>query len=110
MGRRSSPSADVEALRRHAAQLLNELQEGLLVEDLREKVRALVPIFHTLRDLGASLIPQAQAGSGRERILIYLQRYPSQVVDGDELLVVSGIDDWARRVRELRVEHGWWIY
>ncbi|MDR4480545.1 MAG: HNH endonuclease signature motif containing protein [Nitrospira sp.] len=25
-------------------------------------------------------------------------------------MVVSGIGEWARRVRELRVEFGWWIY
>jgi len=32
------------------------------------------------------------------------------VITGDELMVVSGIGEWARRVRELRVEFGWWIY
>ena len=32
------------------------------------------------------------------------------LVEGDELLVISGIGEWARRVRELRVEFGWWIY
>jgi len=32
------------------------------------------------------------------------------VIDGDELMVVSGIGEWARRVRELRVQFGWWIY
>jgi len=33
-----------------------------------------------------------------------------QIIDGDELMVVSGIGEWARRVRELRVQFGWWIY
>ncbi|MCR2835254.1 HNH endonuclease [Parerythrobacter lacustris] len=32
------------------------------------------------------------------------------LIDGDELMVISGIGEWARRVRELRVQDGWWIY
>jgi len=39
-----------------------------------------------------------------------LLQYPGVVIDGDELMVVSGISEWARRVRELRVQFGWWIY
>jgi hypothetical protein len=39
-----------------------------------------------------------------------MQRYPHRVIDGDELMVVSGIQEWARRLRELRVQFGWWIY
>src|SRR5690606_20505882 len=35
---------------------------------------------------------------------------PFKVVDGDELMVVSGIQDYPRRVRELRVQFGWWIF
>jgi hypothetical protein len=38
---------------------------------------------------------------------LYLRKYPLQVIKGDELMVVSGIGEWARRVRELRVEFGW---
>jgi hypothetical protein len=84
----------------------NELQKP----DLRTKVIALIPAFHKLRDLGSSLVPKTDASSGRDRILAYLTRYPTQVIDGDELMVVSGIGEWARRVRELRVQFGWWIY
>jgi hypothetical protein len=78
--------------------------------DLRAKVIALVPAFHKLRDLGSSLIPKVEAASARDRIIAYLQRYPKVVVDGDELMVVSGIAEWARRLRELRVQYGWAIY
>jgi hypothetical protein len=73
-------------------------------------VIALIPAFHKLRDLGSSLIPKSDAPSARDRIIVYLQRYPQRVIDGDELMVVSGIGEWARRVRELRVQFGWWIY
>ena len=70
----------------------------------------MVPVYHKLRDLGSSLIPKIEAASGRERIIAYLRRYPQTVIDGNELMVVSGIGEWARRVRELRVQFGWWIY
>jgi len=68
-----------------------------------------VPALHLLRDLGCSLIPKNLASSARKRILYYLQKYPGTVIPGEELMVVGGISDWARRVRELRVEFGWSI-
>jgi hypothetical protein len=45
----------------------------------------------------------------RARILRYLQVTKGKVVDKEELSGVSGIYEWARRVRELRVEEGWRI-
>ncbi|MEU8877918.1 HNH endonuclease signature motif containing protein [Streptomyces javensis] len=45
--------------------------------------------------------------SGREAILLYLRRHVGTPVPGDTLAGVSGIAEWARRVRELRVEYGW---
>ena len=59
-----------------------------------------------LRDLGSSLIPKHEAASARERVLAYFQRYPRTIIDGDELMVVSGIAEWARRVRKIRVQFG----
>jgi hypothetical protein len=44
---------------------------------------------------------------GRERMLQYMLLHVGEVVNRQELAGVAGIDDWARRVRELRVEHGW---
>lgn len=110
MARRSQPSNVPEELRQSLVELLTNFAEELKKEDLREKVVALVPAFHKLRDLGSSLIPQSEAASARERIIAYLKQYPRVVINGDELMVVSGIDEWARRVRELRVQFGWWIY
>jgi hypothetical protein len=46
-------------------------------------------------------------GSAQQRLLRYLQRHVGQVVSGAELSGVSGIAEWPRRIRELRVEHGW---
>lgn len=43
----------------------------------------------------------------RDRILRYLQLRVGEVVEKEELDGVAGIQEWARRVRELRVEYGW---
>ncbi|WP_259454135.1 HNH endonuclease [Streptomyces ginkgonis] len=45
--------------------------------------------------------------SGREAILLYLLRHVRTSVPATALAGVSGIAEWARRVRELRVEFGW---
>ena len=42
-----------------------------------------------------------------DRILRYFQLRVGQVVEKEELDGVSGISEWARRVRELRVDDGW---
>lgn len=110
MPRRPRPADVPETLRRSLIDLLEHFEEQLREGDLRARVRALVPAFRTLRDLGSSLIPRESATSARERIRVYLLQYPLQIIDGDELMVISGIGEWARRVRELRVQFGWWIY
>lgn len=108
--RRSRPTDEPEHIRQSLIDLLTNFAAELKNSDLRAKVRALVPAFHQLRDLGCSLIPMGESSSARDRILAYLERYPRMLVDGDELMVVSGIGEWARRVRELRVQFGWMIY
>lgn len=110
MSSRPKPHADPDNLRNELVDLLTNFGSELINSDLRRKVRALIPVFRKLRELGSSFIPPDQASNGRDRILAYLLKYPIQVIDGDELMVVSGIGEWARRVRELRVQFGWWIY
>jgi len=93
---------------------LKRLLDGFALKlqepDLRAKVLALVPAVNVLRDMGSSLVTKEEAPAARDRILFYLRRYPLTLVNGDELHVVSGIAEWARRLRELRVEQGWWIF
>lgn len=96
-----------EALRRKLIDLLTDFERHLCESDLREQVRALVPGHYLMRDLGGSLLPDGSGLSARKRILAYLRRFPGQIVDGDELMVVAGISEYARRIRELRVEEGW---
>lgn len=98
-----------EELCEQLKELLSDFERELESDDLRAKVLSLVPCFHQLRELGKSLIPSTSARSARSRILYYFKKYPSTVINGDELLVVSGIQEYARRVRELKVQFGWSI-
>jgi hypothetical protein len=103
---RRSRVRDPESIRQELVALLEDFHDRLSSPDLRSKILALVPAIHLLNDLGASLVSEASA---RDRILAYLLRYPRIVIDGRELMVVAGISEYARRVRELRTEFGWFI-
>ncbi len=100
---------DPEIIRQKVATLVRNFEAELRTGELRRKVLALIPIFHGLRDLGKALIPIEFASSARSRILHYFREHPGIIIHGDELLVVSGIQEYARRVRELRVQFGWAI-
>ena len=56
MARRSQPKDIPEDLRQSLVKLLTNFADELKQEDLRQKVRALVPAFHTLRDFSHSKI------------------------------------------------------
>lgn len=107
--RLSAKPTDPEALRQKVASLIKNFEAELRSGTLRPKVLALVPIFHGLRDLGKALIPAQYASAARDRILYYFRQYQGTIINGDELHVVSGIQEYARRVRELRVQFGWAI-
>lgn len=107
------PGDDIEKLQRLRLELialLENFEQELDTGTLRSKVLALVPVLEILEKLGGSLIPRSIASSAQKRILHYFQTYPSTVIQGGELQIISGIGDWPRRVRELRTEHGWKIY
>jgi len=96
-----------EEIGKELQNLILNFESELKSDDLRIKVLALIPCFHQLRELGKSLIPRNTASSARDRILYYFLKYPQIIIRGDELLVVSGIQEHARRVRELKVQFGW---
>lgn len=104
---RRSQRKDPEKLRQELLSLLADFEKKLRDDNLREQVRALIPAHHNLRDLGSSLVQGDQIASARDRILAYMRKYPGEVIQGDELMIVAGISEYARRIRELRVEHGW---
>ena len=107
--RKKVTSTDPEAVRQKVAKLIANFEAELQSGELRPKVLALIPIFHGLRDMGKALIPAEYAAAARDRILYYFRQYPGTIINGDELLVVSGIQEYARRLRELRVQFGWAI-
>jgi len=89
--------------------LLENFKRKIAEEDVRAKVLALLPAHHALLKLGKSLIPDGLKISARDRIIVYFLKYPRTVISGGELMLISGISEWARRVRELRVQFGWAI-
>jgi hypothetical protein len=101
--------SDFEAIRLSVIQRLEEIAERLRSGQLRDRVRALIPVFLELRNLGSLQLPSE--GKTREaarlRILRYLQYFPGTVIAGHELMVISGIGEYPRRIRELRVKDGW---
>lgn len=79
---------------------------------LRQKVLRLVEIRHSVHDLGVTIVVQhgLSDSNAKERIKMYLLENVETVLDGAELAVVSGISEYARRIRELRVEEGYRIF
>jgi hypothetical protein len=75
----------------------------------RGKVLLLVNVTGGVRKLGKSTNPAAAKLGSRERLRIYLQEHVNLIISAKELQVVSGISEYARRVRELRVQDGYKI-
>lgn len=100
------------------APLLTEIDKKLKafaadVDDLslREKVQRLVPLHDNMRSLGvtSAVLDGLDEGAAMKRIEGYLVQYAGQVIDGVELDIISGISEYARRIRQLRVEEGYRI-
>jgi len=106
---RTTKRPNAESIRKKVEGLIKNFEKELKSGDLREKVLALVPIFNNMRDLGKALIPSEYSSAARDRILYYFRTYPETIIKGNELLVISGIQEYARRLRELRVQFGWAI-
>lgn len=106
---KKSKNSDPEQIHKELISLFEDFKSLIPSKDLRPKVLHLVKAFNKMRELGISMmsIGENDPKSARDRILIYFQRYTGQIISGDELLVVSGIQEYARRIRELRVQFGW---
>jgi len=92
-------TSDIQAL---------DIDTATTPEQLRANVLRLVKLLRNAREFGLihvhHLLPSTAAS---ERILAYLRMFVGQELDGEELEIVSGISEYARRVREWRVEFGW---
>ena len=100
---------DAEKYRLQLIELLENFEEHLKGSELRTQVLGLIPAAVLLKNLGCSLVSGPDAGSARTRILAYMKKYVGTVLSGEELMIVAGISEYARRIRELRVQFGWKI-
>ena len=75
----------------------------------RQKVLLLVEVTGGVRKLGKSTNPSAARLGSRDRLRVYLQEHVGIVISAKELQVVSGISEYARRIRELRIQDGYKI-
>lgn len=79
-------------------------------ENIRKEVKGLSEVMEDVRALAKIKLSElTDAKASRDRILAYLKMFVGSVVDGAELQVVGGIQEFARRVRELRVQFGYKI-
>ncbi|OBI30472.1 hypothetical protein A5709_25510 [Mycobacterium sp. E1386] len=93
----------------HAIDRLSELSSAVAGQRSQEEVLdAIVGLrLAVIRAYGGRR-PRHRHGEGaRGLILKYLLDHLGEFVYGDELAAISGIGEWARRVRELRVEEGY---
>lgn len=107
---RRSQTGDPETLRLNLLALLEKLPDRLGKGTIGEQVCSLVEVNLQLRALGASIgasLAPEKSGSGRARLIAYLREQTGQIVHTDELMIVAGIGDYPRRIRELRTDSGW---
>ncbi len=99
----------IQSLISEVEQRLSQYRQRYQGLSWREKVLLLVKVYGSFRRLSKRANPAAAAVSARERIRLYLLANVGQVIKAVELNVVSGISEYGRRVRELRVEEGYKI-
>lgn len=103
--------ADRATAKLHAvcSELLS-IDDGITPEEwllLRARIGKLLAGFN--HELGG-LDTEFGMTSAQDRIIRYLLLRRGEVVTKDEISGVAGISAWARRVRELREDHGWVIH
>ncbi|SRR6266545_6320424 len=107
--KRRRVGADPAAVLQELAELIEQFPAELprAPDEIRAEVKRLASLLGSLRQLSKlRLVGLTEAGAARDRILAYLRLLSGQVIDGRELQMVGGIQEFARRVRELRVEYG----
>jgi len=98
-----------ELLVAEAEEVLSRYRVSYAGLSWREKVLLLVELSSRVKSLGVQSNPEAARLNARERIRLYLVEHVGVVISAPELQVVSGISEYGRRVRELRVEDGYKI-
>src|SRR5580765_484515 len=112
MPRRIARVADPGALVAELEPLLKPLADTppTTPEELRLGMRNAVAVQRGVRQLAVTALSSLiTATSGKERVLQYLKLFVKEPIDSEELGIVGGIQEFARRIRELRVQHGYRI-
>jgi hypothetical protein len=110
--RRPGYGESPEEIAKELHRLLETLPSGFPDETnaLREEVRSLAAVLSAMRRFSRHRLSKLITAKGAsERILQYLKLFVGEVVEGEELEVVSGIHEYPRRIRELRVQEGYRI-
>lgn len=103
----SNPTVDI--LVAEVEEKLSQYRRSFGGMSWREKVLLLVEANRSLGKLGKHSNPGVASVGARERIRLYLLENVGVVLEATELAVVSGISEYGRRVRELRVQDGYKI-
>jgi hypothetical protein len=103
-------------IEREVTELIDEI-DGLLKQfkltyvglTLRQKVHSLIDIGYANRCLNVNVAREHgySTTAAKDRIRTYFIQHVGIMLESAELDVVSGISEYARRVRELRVEEGY---
>jgi 5-methylcytosine-specific restriction endonuclease McrA len=95
----------LEAVAKGLASLAEQLEDGATT---REEFDPVLAEIEAVRREKFGPRPRRAAGAGaKARILSHFRKHVGKEIYGEELAAVSGIQEWARRVRELRVEDGY---
>jgi hypothetical protein len=96
--------AEIEQKLAHLANNRNQYVARRVVIDCSD-------ILIHVKDLCYSVVLEKgfTTDSARTRILEYFLKYPKMAIDGIEIECAAAISEYARRIRELRVEHGYQI-
>lgn len=99
----------VESLISEADQVLASYRKKHSGMSWREKILLLVELFSSVKKLGIQSHSYISKVNASDRIRLYLVEHVGTAIDAKELAVVSGISEYGRRVRELRVQDGFKI-
>jgi hypothetical protein len=106
----ASPRDGAKRLRKVACELARLADRLASGEAERDEFDGIVAEVVGIQQEHFGSRPRARPGGGaRSKILSYLKQHVGQPVHGEELGFASGIHDWPRRIRELRVEDGYEI-
>lgn len=105
-----SHDAHVEALIKELDGYLTQYKQTYHGLSWRDKVLLLVRAGVTLNELGKNTDSEAAEVCARERLKLYFVKHAGKIISHSELEIVSGISDYARRIRELRTEEGYKIH